>query len=88
LAVDKPLIYAEWDLGRPAIPSRSRLYSLEPVGIGTPETESLTSYVSRLAEAHSVRVHDLVVHEVLPFLGTHAPGRWPERKPSHCLLAQ
>jgi hypothetical protein len=41
LAVDKPLICAEWDLGRPAILSQSRLYSLEPVGIGRPETECL-----------------------------------------------
>ncbi len=38
------------------MPSRSRLYSLEPIGIETPETESLTSYLSRLAAAHSVRV--------------------------------
>jgi len=69
LSVDKLVVCAEWDLTRPAIPSRSRLYSLEPIGIGTSETESLTSYVGRLAEAHSVRVHDLVVHELLPFLG-------------------
>jgi len=71
------MVYTDWDLQRPAMPSRSRLYSLEPVGIGAPETESLTSYVSRLAEAHSVSVHDLVVHELLPFLGrTHlADGR-------------
>jgi len=63
------VVYTDWDLQRAAIPSRSRLYSLEPIGIGTPETESLTSYVSRLAEAHSVRVRELVVHELLPFLG-------------------
>jgi len=68
------VVCAEWDLTRPTIPSRSRLYSLEPVGIGTPETESLTSYVSRLAEAHSVRVHDLVVHKLLPFWDVRT---WP-----------
>jgi len=58
-------------------PVAQPLYSLEPVGIGTPESESLTSYVSRLAEAHSVSVHDLVVYELLSFLGrTHlADGR-------------
>jgi len=38
-----PVVYADWDLQRAAIPSRSRLYSLEPIGIGTPWTESLTS---------------------------------------------
>jgi hypothetical protein len=48
-----------------AVPPRSRLYSLEPIGIGTPETESLTSYISRLAAAHSVRVRDLVISELL-----------------------
>jgi len=44
---------------------RSRLYSLDPIGIGTPQTESLTSYISRLAAAHSVRVRDLVIGELL-----------------------
>ncbi len=48
-----------------AMPPRSRLYSLEPIGIGTPQTESLTSYISRLAAAHSVRVRDLVIGELL-----------------------
>jgi hypothetical protein len=47
------------------MPPRSRLFSLEPIGIGTPQTESLTSYISRLAAAHSVRVRDLVVGELL-----------------------
>ena len=47
------------------MPPRSRLYSIEPIGIGTPETESLTSYISRLAVAHSVRVRDLVIGELL-----------------------
>ncbi len=69
MGTDEPVVYADWDLQRPAIPSRSRLYSLEPIGIGTPWTESLTSYVSRLAEVHSVRVRELMMHEVLPFLG-------------------
>jgi len=50
------------------MPPRSRLYSLEPIGIGTPQTESLTSYISRLAAAHSVRVRDLVIGELLPHI--------------------
>jgi endogenous inhibitor of DNA gyrase (YacG/DUF329 family) len=69
MSADEPVVYTEWDLQWPAIPSRSRLYSLKPIGIGTPATESLTSYVSRLAEAHSVRVRELMMHELLPFLG-------------------
>lgn len=32
----------------------SRLYHLEPVGLGTPFVESLSSYILRLAEAHNV----------------------------------
>ena len=44
----------EWILHGLPIPARSTLYSLEPVGIGTPDVESLTGYISRLAEAHCV----------------------------------
>jgi len=36
----------------PAIPVRNRLYSPEPIGIGTAQVESLTSYMCRLAESH------------------------------------
>ena len=43
--------YESWDLKKLVIPSRSRLYQLEPIGIGTPLVESLTGYISRLAEA-------------------------------------
>ncbi|MDJ0531391.1 MAG: TniQ family protein [Xenococcaceae cyanobacterium MO_207.B15] len=47
-------VYGSCDLEKPLIPSRSRLYHLEPIGIGTPYVESLTSYITRLSEAHSV----------------------------------
>jgi hypothetical protein len=57
-----------WELTRPAIPPRSRLFHLEPIGIGTPWTESLTGYVARLADAHGVLVRELVLHEILPLL--------------------
>ena len=58
-------IFPEWTLVPAAMPPRSRLYSLEPIGIATPKTESLTSYLSRLAAAHSVRVRDPVIGELL-----------------------
>jgi len=48
---------------------RSRLYSLKPVGMCTPLVESLTSYISRLANEHCVAVKDLVVRELLPLFG-------------------
>jgi hypothetical protein len=41
--------YESWDLEKPSIPDRSRLYQLEPIGIGTPHVESLTGYISRLS---------------------------------------
>ncbi|WP_088892411.1 TniQ family protein [Leptolyngbya ohadii] len=47
------------------IPPRSRLFHLEPVGVGTPLVESLTSYFIRLADAHSVAPVNLI-REVLP----------------------
>lgn len=46
----------------------SRLYHLEPVGIGTPFIESLSSYVGRLAAAHCVSTSSLVRYEISPFL--------------------
>jgi transcriptional regulator with XRE-family HTH domain len=57
-----------WDLALPPCPSHSRLYALEPLGLGTPNVESLTSYTSRLAEAHSVSLRTLAVQELLPLL--------------------
>ena len=58
-----------WDLTRPAIPRRSRLYNLDPIGVGTPDTESLISYISRLAIAHSVTPRTLIIGEIYPHLG-------------------
>lgn len=45
-----------------------QLYSLAPLGIGTPLVESLTSYISRLAAAHSVLPRTLVTKMILPRL--------------------
>lgn len=50
------------------IPRRSRYYHLDPLGIGTPYTESLTSYIQRLAEAHSLHTGTLVAKEIYPRL--------------------
>jgi hypothetical protein len=61
-------IYDLQDLERPFIPPRSRLYHLEPIGIGTPYVESLTSYINRLAHAHCVHPRKLVAQEVQPLI--------------------
>jgi hypothetical protein len=70
---DVPIRFEAWAPAREAPPPRSRLYSLEPIGIGTPEVESLSSYLNRLAQAHCVTVTTLMVHELLPHVGTPAP---------------
>jgi TniQ len=58
--------YESWDLMMPVIPPRSRLYNLSPIGFGTPMVECLTSYFSRLAEAHCLSPGVLVQHELMP----------------------
>lgn len=57
-----------WDLKLSAHPEHSRLYALAPLGVGTPNVESLTSYMSRLAEVHSVSLRTLAIKELLPLL--------------------
>lgn len=64
----KLTVYKSLDLQKPAIPSRSRLYSLEPIGVGTPLVESLTGYVTRLAQAHCTLTGILIVSEIAPLI--------------------
>lgn len=52
-----------------SIPPRSHLYSLEPIGIGTPYVESLTSYITRLAQVHWVSVSTLLSQKLIPTIG-------------------
>ena len=54
-----------WDLTLPAVPPRSRLYNLSPVGFGTPMVECLTSYFSRLAQAHCLSPGALNQYELM-----------------------
>ncbi len=56
--------FDSWDLAPAAIPQRSRLHSIVPIGVGTPFVESLTGYMIRLAASHAVRVSDLIEHEL------------------------
>src|SRR5260370_27826500 len=55
-----------WEEVPPMPILHSRLCDLEPVGVGSPMVESLTSYVTRLADAHSVSPITLVTNEILP----------------------
>lgn len=58
--------YESWDLALPRVPPRSRLFFLEPIGVGTARCESFTSYIARLASAHCVSVHSLFSRELVP----------------------
>lgn len=58
--------YDSWDLELPVVPLRSRLYHLEPIGLGTPYVESFTGYICRLAQAHCVSPRTLMRQEILP----------------------
>jgi len=62
----------EWDVTIPPLPSRSRLYRLEPIGIGTPYVESLTGYIARLAAEHCVAPKYLAMKVILPAQGYSA----------------
>jgi len=64
---DTLTVYEMWEVAAaPSLPARSRLYPLEPLGLGSSLSESLTSYIARLAEAHSVPTGIFVVNELLP----------------------
>lgn len=71
--------YSQWDLKSPSLPPRSRLFRLEPVGVGTAHVESLTSYIARLAAEHCVSPRKLLCAEILEPVGkaTHHYGAAP-----------
>lgn len=58
-------VYPSWDTDSPSVPVRSHLFRLEPIGVGTPEVECLTSYIARLAAEHCVSPRKLLCREVL-----------------------
>ena len=62
------IIYESWgDLNpKDTLPKRSYLYHLKPIGVGSMQVESLTGYIARLAEAHSVTTGALLMSELLP----------------------
>lgn len=57
------------------VPPRSRLYPMEPIGIGSPYVECLTGYAARLADRHHVTLSNLMAKEVRPALGKPPAGR-------------
>jgi transcriptional regulator with XRE-family HTH domain len=75
LASKELTIYDSWDINYPSIPTRSRLFQLEPIGIGTPYVESLTSYLARLVESHTVLLGDLAKQEIKPVVPKNYKSR-------------
>jgi hypothetical protein len=65
--------FERWDVAEPNRPRPSLLYPLTPCGLGTPYVESLSSYVTRLAEAHVISVWRLILHVLSP----ERPGQIP-----------
>lgn len=74
------IISESWIEEKPVFPSHSRLYHLEPIGIGTAYVESLTGYIARLAAAHSVHPRNLLMNEVSSFFKGLASPRTRELK--------
>ena len=60
------------------VPKRSRLYSLEPLLLGTAFTESFSSYVTRLAAIHQVPTGILLAQELAPKINRFK-GQKPDR---------
>ncbi len=67
--------YEAWTVALPSMPPPSTLYALQPVGVGTPQVESLTSYIARVALAHCVFPGVLMRKIIVPFAESHAEGR-------------
>lgn len=66
LNADNFYAYDAWDLALPSIPPRSRLFQLKPIGIGTAQAESCTSYIARLAAEHHISAGSLFTQELAP----------------------
>ena len=46
----------------------THLFSIKPIGVGTPYTESLSSYLTRLAKEHCVTPKKLIMGEIAPLI--------------------
>lgn len=66
-----------WD--ETPLPARlhSQLDHLDPIGMGTELSESLTSYIARLADAHCVHLTTLVAKAIVPHLDSPSQTRQP-----------
>jgi TniQ protein len=56
--------YNNWATETPILPPRSRLFHLEPIGLGTMKVESFTGYIARLAAEHHLSIPTLFYREI------------------------
>jgi hypothetical protein len=56
--------FPAWESTWPELPERTHLFNLEPIGLGTPFVESLTSYIIRLATEHQVTPSIIVSQDI------------------------
>src|SRR5437867_890615 len=68
----RPVRQGRQHQGMIEMPPRSKLYCLAPLGMGTVEIESLTSYIQRLAWAYRVNPRVLVAEVILPHLSNRS----------------
>ena len=80
---DDVATYEKWDMTAPIVPPRSRFFNLSPAGLGTSMVECLTSYLSRLAQAHSVTPGVLHHREVMKYGATRRNMFGVESKLDH-----
>ena len=62
------IYYELWNPKPLKICQSSHLFSIEPIGVGTPYTESLSSYLTRLAQEHCVTPKKLIMGEIAPLI--------------------
>ena len=78
-----PTVYDSWGGPDPksTLRKRSYLYHLQPIAVGSAYVESLTGYIARLAEAHSVATGALLALELRPRVspGSGTASREQER---------
>ncbi|MGG6295175.1 TniQ family protein [Leptolyngbya sp. AN02str] len=55
-----------WNLALHELPQHSRLNHQNPVGIGTPYVESLSSYIRRIARSHCLYPGTIIYDEIAP----------------------
>jgi hypothetical protein len=86
LSIPMPVLYRRFELKHPKLQPWSRLYGLEPVGVGGQFVESLTGYFARVAQAHSLSVSLLFGYEVAPLLDKEYLRRAVARSKYACRL--